>query len=83
MNVGSITTNNPIGYEYRKTQKAVPAQTVAGNVTKERMVDISKVDPNSSDYLDMFAYSSHMRCSSNMIWAIWQATPSISSSGTF
>lgn len=116
MNVGSITTNNSIGYEYRKTQKAVSAQSftdsmknvsgamivhgsnnedgiaigsstdrsgsvavykpndfdpanpvykvkawdAGGNVTEERMVDISKVDPNSSDYLDMFAYSSHL-----------------------
>ncbi len=23
-------------------------------------MDISKVDPNSNDYLDMFAYSSHL-----------------------
>ncbi len=49
MNVGSVTTNNPIGYEYRKTQKAdsvykVKAWDTTGNVTEERMVDISKVD---------------------------------------
>ena len=30
-----------------------------GNVT-ERMVDISKVDPRNSDFIDMFAYSSHL-----------------------
>lgn len=30
-----------------------------GNVT-ERMVDISEVDPGNSDYIDMFAYTSHL-----------------------
>lgn len=33
-----------------------------GNVT-ERMVDVSKVDPQNSDYIDMFAYSSHLSAS--------------------
>lgn len=33
-----------------------------GNVT-ERMVDVSKVDPRNSDYIDMFAYSSHLSAS--------------------
>lgn len=33
-----------------------------GNVT-ERMVDVSKVDPRNSDYIDMFAYSSHLTAS--------------------
>ena len=29
----------------------------------ERMVDVSKVDPENSDYIDMFAYSSYLECS--------------------
>lgn len=33
-----------------------------GNVT-ERMVDLKKVDPENSDYIDMFAYSSYLECS--------------------
>jgi len=33
-----------------------------GNVT-ERMVDVSKVDTTGSDYIDMFAYSSHLLAS--------------------
>lgn len=33
-----------------------------GNVT-ERMVDVSEVDPRNSDYIDMFAYSSHLSAS--------------------
>ena len=33
-----------------------------GNVT-ERMVDVSKVDTKNSDYIDMFAYSSHLSAS--------------------
>ena len=33
-----------------------------GNVT-ERMVDVSKVDTKSCDYIDMFAYSSHLSAS--------------------
>lgn len=33
-----------------------------GNVT-ERMVDVSKVDPGSSDYIEMFAYTSHLSSS--------------------
>lgn len=33
-----------------------------GNV-EERMVDVSKVDPENSDYIDMFAYSSYLECS--------------------
>jgi len=33
-----------------------------GNVT-ERMVDVSEVDPKNSDYIDMFAYSSHLSAS--------------------
>ena len=33
-----------------------------GNVT-ERMVDVSKVDTTGSDYIDMFAYSSHLSAS--------------------
>lgn len=120
MNVGGVTTNYPIGYEARRTQRATteknyasnmgktagtnnsafvlhtsneedgiaigsstnrngsvtvykpnnfdPANPVykvkvwdaAGNVTEERMVDVSKVDPNNCDYLDMYAYSSHL-----------------------
>ena len=33
-----------------------------GNVT-ERMVDLSKVDPENSDFIDMFAYSSYLESS--------------------
>ena len=120
MNIGGVTTNYPIGYEARRTQRATteknyasnmgktvgtnnsafvlhtsneedgiaigsstnrngsvtvykpndfdPANPVykvkvwdaAGNVTEERMVDASKVDPNNCDYLDMYVYSCHL-----------------------
>ena len=33
-----------------------------GNVT-ERMVDLTKVDPENSDFIDMFAYSSYLESS--------------------
>lgn len=38
----------------------VKAWDAAGNVTEERLVDVSKVDPNNCDYLDMYTYSCHL-----------------------
>ena len=122
MNVGGVTTNFPIGYEARRTQRAtsetsfastmgktanvkrgqgftlhwfdnkegdkaigacglsggsatvykpsdfdpenpvykVKVWDAAGNVSEERMVDVSKVDPQNSDFIDMLAYSGHL-----------------------
>jgi len=38
MNVGGIALHNPIGYEYRKTQKAVSSQNFADVMKKEAMI---------------------------------------------
>ena len=37
MNVAGITSNYPIGYEARKTQKAVPEQSFANTMGKQQM----------------------------------------------
>lgn len=46
--------NNPI-YKVKVWDKD-------GSVT-ERMVDLTKVDPESSDFIDMYAYSCYLECS--------------------
>lgn len=57
---GSVTVYKPKDFDPANPVYKVKAWDSAGNVTEERMVDISKVNPGNSDYLDMFAYSSHL-----------------------
>ena len=55
-----------------------------GNMT-ERMVDISKIDPQHSDFIDMFAYSSHLSASGRFPDAqgtFWRASANPYGSGT-
>ena len=57
---GSVTVYKPKDFDPSHPVYKVKAWDVEGNVTAERMVDVTEVDPNSADYLDMFAYSSHL-----------------------
>ena len=56
---GSVTVYKPNDFDPANPVYKVKAWDADGNVT-ERMVDISKVDPNNCDYIDMIAYSSHL-----------------------
>ena len=57
---GSVTVYKPKDFDPSHPVYRVKAWDTEGNVTAERMVDVAEVDPNSADYLDMFAYSSHL-----------------------
>ena len=57
---GSVAVYKPNDFDPANPVYKVKVWDEAGNVTEERMVDISKVDPNHGDYVDMFAYSSHL-----------------------
>ena len=57
---GSVTVYKPKDFDPSHPVYHVKAWDAEGNVTAERMVDVAEVDPNSADYLDMFAYSSHL-----------------------
>ena len=57
---GSVTVYKPNDFDPANPVYKVKAWDAAGNVTEERMVDVSKVDPNNCDYLDMYAYSCHL-----------------------
>ena len=57
---GSVAVYKPNDFDPENPVYKVKVWDAAGNVTEERMVDISKVDPNHSNYVDMFAYSSHL-----------------------
>ena len=57
---GSVTVYKPKDFEPSHPVYHVKAWDAEGNVTAERMVDVAEVDPNSADYLDMFAYASHL-----------------------
>ena len=58
----SMTVYKPKDFNPANPVYKVKVWDQDGNVT-ERMVDISKVDPKNSDYIDMFAYSSHLSAS--------------------
>ena len=60
---GSVTVYKPKDFDPSHPVYKVKAWNAEGNVTAERMVDVAEVDPNSADYLDMFAYSSHLTAS--------------------
>lgn len=55
----SITVYQPKDFDPANPVYKVKVWDKDGNVT-ERMVDVSKVDAKNSDYVDMFAYSSHL-----------------------
>ena len=58
----SLTVYQPNDFDPANPVYKVKAWDKDGNVT-ERMVDVSKVDTKNSDYIDMFAYSSHLSAS--------------------
>ena len=58
----SVTVYKTKDFDPANPVYKVKAWDAAGNVT-ERMVDISKVDPNNCDEIEMFAYSSHLTAS--------------------
>ena len=59
----SVTVYKPKDFDPSHPVYKVKAWDAEGNVTAERMVDVTQVDPNSADYLDMFAYSSYLTAS--------------------
>lgn len=58
----SVTVYKPKDFDLANPVYKAKIWDKNGNVT-ERMVDVSKVDPQNSDYIDMFAYSSHLSAS--------------------
>ncbi len=58
----SLTVYQPKDFDPANPVYKVKVWDKSGNVT-ERMVDVSKVDTEGSDYIDMFAYSSHLSAS--------------------
>ena len=57
---GSATVYKPADFDPANPVYKVKVWDATGNVTEERMVDVSKVDPQNSDFLDMLAYSGHL-----------------------
>lgn len=55
----SVTVYKPKDFDAENPVYKVKIWDKDGNAT-ERMVDVSKVDPQNSDYIDMFAYASHL-----------------------
>lgn len=55
----SVTVYKPKEFDSANPIYKVKIWDAAGNMT-ERMVDISKIDPENCDEIDMFAYSSHL-----------------------
>ena len=55
----SVTVYKPEDFDAANPVYKVKIWDKDGNAT-ERMVDVSKIDPRNSDYIDMFAYSSHL-----------------------
>ncbi|MDE7267727.1 MAG: hypothetical protein K2N89_09715 [Lachnospiraceae bacterium] len=55
----SVTVYKPKNFDAENPVYKVKIWDKDGNVT-ERMVNISKVDPRNSDFIDMFAYSGHL-----------------------
>ncbi len=58
----SLTVYQPKDFDPANPVYKVKVWDKSGNVT-ERMVDVSKVDTKDCDYIDMFAYSSHLSAS--------------------
>lgn len=55
----SVTVYKPKDFDAENPVYKVKIWDKDGNAT-ERMVDITKVDPKNSDFIDMFAYSGHL-----------------------
>lgn len=64
----SLTVYQPNDFDPANPVYKVKAWDEDGNVT-ERMVDVPKVDTKNSDYIDMFAYSSHLSASGECLAA--------------
>ena len=58
----SVTVYQPKDFDPSNPVYKVKVWDKEGNVT-ERMVDVSKVDTRSGDFIDMFAYTSHLSAS--------------------
>lgn len=58
----SVTIYKPRNFDPANPVYKAKVWDKDGNVT-ERMVDVSAVDPRNSDYIDMFAYTSHLSAS--------------------
>lgn len=58
----SISAYIPKDFDPENPVYKVKVWDKEGNVT-ERMVDVSEIDPENSDYIDMFAWSSYLECS--------------------
>ena len=56
---GSATVYKPVDFDPENPVYKVRVWDAEGNMT-ERMVDVSKVDPQKSDFLDMYAYVCHL-----------------------
>lgn len=56
---GSVTVYKPVDFDPENPVYKVRIWDAEGNMT-ERMVDISEVDPQNSDYIDMYAYACHL-----------------------
>lgn len=55
----SVTVYEPKDFDPANPQYKVKVWDKDGNIT-ERMVDVANVDPNNSDYIDMYAYSCYV-----------------------
>lgn len=55
----SATVYKPKNFDAENPVYKVKIWDKDGNAT-ERMVDVAKVDPQNSDFIDMFAYTSHL-----------------------
>lgn len=81
---GSATVYKPVDFDPENPIYKVRVWDADGNMT-ERMVDISKIDPQHSDFIDMFAYSSHLSASGRFPDAqgtFWRASANPYGSGT-
>lgn len=64
----SVTVYKPKDFDPSNPVYKAKVWDKDGNVT-ERMVDVSKVDPRNSDYIDMFAYASHLSATGECLGA--------------
>ena len=60
LNGGSATVYKPADFDSANPVYKVKVWDAEGNVIEERMVDISKVDPQNGSFLDMLACSGHL-----------------------
>lgn len=71
----SVTVYKPKDFDAENPVYKVKIWDKDGNAT-ERMVDVSKVNPRNSDYIDMFAYTSHLTDTKECLSAQYSFTSS-------